>query len=171
MMQEVTKDIAAEPISLRRTGSASEGLLAYITAQNASAAARWELGNRLMRDAERDMTVRPAFELVQQIREICHYAEGKNKPSLDTAENAIRFVNACPDNVLLLKSASYVTDHATVMLKIIVGDIVSSVDIGQDSYTFAIVNPDSLKTEMGEGSTSELNSFKSFYKILKRLVK
>ena len=171
IMQEEIKDMAAEPFPLRQMGSASDGLLAYITAQNTSAAARWELGNRLMHDAERDMTTRPAFELAQQIREICHYADRANKPNLDSTENAIRFVDACPDNSLLLKSASYITDHATVMLKMIVGNIVSSVDIGEDSYTFAIVNPETMETEMGEGSASDMKSIKSFYKDLKRLAR
>ena len=170
-MQEETKDMVAEPVSLRQMKSASEGLFAYIAAQKTSAAARWELGNRLMREAERDMTVRPAFELVQQIREICQYAEGTDKPNPDTTENAVCFVDACPNNKLLLKAASYITDHATVMLKINVNHIVSSVDIGQDSFTFAIINPETLETEMGEGSTADLKSIKSFYETLKRMAK
>ena len=40
-----------------------DGMLAYITDQNPSAALRWELGHRLIAETERDIQVRPAFEL------------------------------------------------------------------------------------------------------------
>lgn len=167
-MQEETKDIAAEPIAIRQAGSVADGLLAYITAQNASAATRWELGNRLMHDAERDMATRPAFELSLQIREVSNHADSQCKPKSDVIENATRFVFSCPEDKLLTKAAAYVTNHATVMLKIIVGHIVSSVDIGVGSFTYAIVNPVSLATEMGEGLTDDLKAVDNFYSLLKQ---
>ena len=53
----------SEPIAVISKQSGLDGMLAYITDQNPSAALRWELGHRLIAETERDIQVRPAFEL------------------------------------------------------------------------------------------------------------
>ena len=165
-MEEVDVAMASEPAATHLRASAFDGLLAYITAQHASAATRWELGNRLLRDAEHDMRVRPAFELTLQIKEVCGHATPQERPSLDAIENAISFVNARPSDSLLIKAGAYCSNHATVMLKLIVNNTVASVDIGSDSFSYAIVNPDTLNTEMGEGTMEEQDVVRQFYNLL-----
>ena len=157
---------AAEPVAVMRRQDSLDGMLAYITDQNPSAALRWELGHRLIAEAERDMQVRPAFELELQLRELQRQSGVKVKPDLDTFENAFIFLNACKDSSLLSKASVYLTDHATVMLKIIIGKTTSSVDIGCDEYTYAIVNTETVATKMGRGRTDDMKSMKDFFKLL-----
>ncbi len=158
---------AAEPVAVISRQSGLDGMLAYITNQNPSAALRWELGYRLIAEAEHDMQVRPAFELELQLRELQRQSDLQVKPDLDTFENAFIFLNACKDSSLLSKASVYLTDHATVMLKIIIGKTTSSVDIGCDEYTYAIVNTEKKKKKMGRGHTDDMKSMKDFFKALR----
>ena len=160
--------VVAEPIAAVSRQSGLDGMLAYITDQHPSAALRWELGHRLIAEAEHDMQVRPAFELELQLRELQHQTDLQVKPDLDTFENAFIFLNACKDSSLLSKASVYLTDHATVMLKIIIGKTTSSVDIGCDEYTYAIVNTETVATKMGRGRTDDMKSMKDFFKALRK---
>ena len=160
--------VVAEPIAAVSRQSGLDGMLAYITDQNPSAALRWELGHRLIAEAEHDMQVRPAFELELQLRELQRQSDLQVKPDLDTFENAFIFLNACKDSSLLSKASVYLTDHATVMLKIIIGTTTSSVDIGRDEYTYAIVNTETAATKMGRGRTDDMKSMKDFFNLLRK---
>ena len=160
--------VVAEPVAVINRQSGLDGMLAYITDQHPSAALRWELGHRLIAEAEHDMQVRPAFELELQLRELQHQTDLQVKPDLDTFENAFIFLNACKDSSLLTKASVYLTDHATVMLKIIIGKTTSSVDIGCDEYTYAIVNTETVATKMGRGRTDDMKSMKDFFKALRK---
>ena len=160
--------VVSEPVAAISRLSGLDGMLAYITDQNPSAALRWELGHRLIAEAEHDMQVRPAFELELQLRELQHQTDLQVKPDLDTFENAFIFINACKDSFLLSKASVYLTDHATVMLKIIIGKTTSSVDIGRDEYTYAIVNTETVATKMGRGRTDDMKSMKDFFKALRK---
>ena len=154
---------AAEPVAVMRRQDSLDGMLAYITDQNVSAALRWELGHRLITDAEHDMQVRPAFELELQLRELQRQTGIDVKPDLDTFDNAYLFVNVCKDPSLLSKASVYLTDHATVMLKIIIGETTSSVDIGREEFTYAVVNTKTANTRMGRGHTDDLKAMKEFF--------
>ena len=160
--------VVAEPIAAVSRQSGLDGMLAYITDQYPSAALRWELGHRLIAEAEHDMQVRPAFELELQLRELQHQTDLQVKPDLDTFENAFIFINACKDSFLLSKASVYLTDHATVMLKIIIGKTTSSVDIGCDEYTSTIVYTETVATKMGRGRTDDMKSMKDFFKALRK---
>lgn len=81
----------------------------------------------------------------------------------DTFDNAFLFVGRCPNSVLLTKASVYITDHATVMLKVIIDDTTSSVDIGNMEFTYAIVNTKNVSTKMGKGSCCDLKAIKAFY--------
>ena len=160
---------ASEPVAVRRNQDSLDGMLAYITDQKVSAALRWELGHRLIVEAEHDMQVRPAFELELQLRELQSQIVSEVKPDLDTFENAFLFVNACKDPSLLSKASVYLTDHATVMLKIIIGESTSSVDIGRNEFTYAIVNTKTVATEMGRGRTDDMKTISGIVQhIIKR---
>ena len=156
----------AEPVAVMRRQDSLDGMLAYITDQKVSAALRWELGHRLITDAEHDMQVRPAFELELQLRELQRQVGVDVKPDFDTFENAFIFINACKDSSLLSKASVYLTDHATVMLKIIIDKTTSSVDIGRDEFTYAVVNTETVATKMGRGRTDDMKSMKDFFKLL-----
>ena len=158
---------ASEPVAVKRRLDSLDGMLAYITGQNVSAALRWELGHRLIAEAEHDMKVRPAFELELQLRELQRQTVSDIKPDLDTFENAFHFVNACKDPSLLSKASVYLTDHATVMLKIIIGQTTSSVDIGRNEFTYAIVNTKTVATQMGRGCTDDMKAMNDFYNVLR----
>jgi hypothetical protein len=160
--------VVAEPVSVISRQSGLDGMLAYITDQNPSAALRWELGHRLIAEAEHDMQVRPTFELELQLRELQRQSDLQVKPDMDTFENAYIFLNACNDSSLLSRASVYLTDHATVMLKIIIGKSTSSVDIGRDEYTYAIVNTETVATKMGRGRTDDMKSMKDFFKALRK---
>ena len=162
-MEDNKTTMAAEPVAAIRRHDSLDGMLAYITDQKVSAALRWELGHRLIVEAERDMQVRPAFELVLQLREFQRKTDTENKPDCDTFENAYLFVNACKDPALLSKASVYLTDHATVMLKIIIGEFTSSVDIGRNEFTYAIVNTKTATSKIGRGLTDDAKAIKSFY--------
>ena len=157
---------AAEPVAVMRRQDSLDGMLAYITDQNVSAALRWELGHRLIIEAEHDMQVRPAFELELQIRELQRQAGIDVKPDFDTLENAYLFVNICKDPSLLSKASVYLTDHSTVMLKIIIGNTTSSVDIGREEFTYAIVNTKTAKTRMGRGHTDDLKAIQKITQVM-----
>ena len=159
---------AAEPVAVMRRQDSLDGMLAYITDQNVSAALRWELGHRLITDAEHDMQVRPAFELELQLREFQRQTDLDVKPDFDTFENAYVFVDVCKDPSLLSKASVYLTDHATVMLKIIIGETTSSVDIGREEFTYAIVNTKMVNTRMGRGHTDDVQAMKEFYNLLRK---
>jgi hypothetical protein len=159
---------AAEPVAVMRRQDSLDGMLAFITDQNVSAALRWELGHRLIAEAEHDMQVRPAFELERQLHELQQQADPENKPSWETFDNAYLFINACQDEALLTKASVYLTDHATIMLKIILGETTSSVDIGQTEFTFAIVNTNTTSTNMGRGRTDDQKSMKAFFNSLSK---
>ncbi len=159
---------AAEPVAVSTRHDCVDGMLAYISDQNVSAAMRWELGHRLIADAERDMQVRPAFELELQLRELQRQNDVKVKPDMETFDNAFLFVNACKDSSLLSKASVYLTDHATIMLKIINGDTTSSVDIGKTEFTYAIVDTAKVTTRMGRGLTDDVKVMKTFFKSLQK---
>ena len=159
---------AAEPVAIMHRQDSLDGMLAYITDQNVSAALRWELGHRLITDAEHDMQVRPAFELELQLRELQRQTGIDVKPDLDTFDNAYLFVNVCKDPSLLSKASVYLTDHATVMLKIIIGETTSSVDIGREEFTYAIVSTKTANTRMGRGHTDDIKTMKEFFNLLRK---
>jgi hypothetical protein len=157
---------AAEPVAVMRRQDSLDGMLAYITDQKVSAALRWELGHRLITDAEHDMQVRPAFELELQLRELQRQVGVDVKPDFDTFENAYLFLSVCKDPSLLSKASVYLTDHATVMLKIIIGETTSSVDIGREEFTYAIVNTKTAKTRMGRGLSDDEKTMKEFIQVM-----
>ena len=78
------------------------------------------------------------------------------------------FVNICKDPSLLSKASVYLTDHSTVMLKIIIGNTTSSVDIGREEFTYAIVNTKTAKTRMGRGHTDDIKTMKEFFNLLRK---
>ena len=104
-----------------------------------------------------------AFELELQLRELQRQTDLDVKPDLDTFENAYVFVDVCKDPSLLSKASVYLTDHATVMLKIIIGETTSSVDIGREEFTYAIVNTKTVNTRMGRGHTDDVQAMKEFF--------
>ena len=120
------------------------------------------------RTSKIDMQVRPAFELELQLRELQRQAGIDVKPDFDTFENAYLFVNVCKDPSLLSKASVYLTDHATVMLKIMIGETTSSVDIGREEFTYAIVNTKTVNTRMGRGHTDDLKAMKEFFNLLRK---
>ena len=123
------------------------------------------------RTSKIDMQVRPAFELELQLRELQRQAGIDVKPDFDTFENAYLFVNVCKDPSLLSKASVYLTDHATVMLKIIIAETTSSVDIGREEFTYAIVNTKTANTRMGRGHTDDLKAMKDLSGIVEQVVK
>ena len=123
------------------------------------------------RTSKIDMQVRPAFELELQLRELQRQAGIDVKPDFDTFENAYLFVNVCKDPSLLSKASVYLTDHATVMLKIIIAETTSSVDIGREEFTYAIVNTKTVNTRMGRGHTDDLKAMKDLSGIVEQVVK
>ena len=90
------------------------------------------------------------------------------KPDLNTFENAYLFVDMCKDPSLLTKASVYLTDHATVMLKIIIGETTSSVDIGREEFTYAIVNTKTVNSQMGRGYTDDVKAMKEFFNLLRK---
>jgi hypothetical protein len=74
----------------------------------------------------------------------------------------------CKDPSLLSKASVYLTDHATVMLKIINGETTSSVDIGREEFTYAIVNTKTAYTRMGRGRTDDVKAMKQFFNLLRK---
>lgn len=70
-----------------------------------------------------------------------------------------------------VKASVYLTDHATVMLKIILGETTSSVDIGREEFTYAIVNTKTANTRMGRGHTDDLKAMKDLSGIVEQVVK
>ena len=166
--QNENGQVVAEPVAVISRQSGLDGMLAYITDQNPSAALRWELGHRLIAEAERDMQVRPAFELELQLRELQRQSDLQVKPDLNTFENAYLFVDMCKDPSLLTKASVYLTDHATVMLKIIIGETTSSVDIGCEEFTYAIVNTKTVNSQMGRGYTDDVKAMKEFFNLLRK---
>ena len=84
----------------------------------------------------------------------------------DTFDNAFLFVGRCPNSVLLTKASLYITDHATVMLKVIIDDTTSSVDIGNMEFTYAIINKKNSSTKMGKGNCSDHKDIMAFYSLL-----
>ena len=159
--------LVSEPAVATLRENSVDGMLAYITDKHVSASLRRELGHRLIAEAERDMKVRPAFELELYLRELYSQNGDTSRLSVNILENAFNFVNACNDTTLLSKAAVYQTDHATIMLKIILGDITSSVDIGKSRFTYAIVNSLNASTAMGGGDIDDINLIKNFYRQLK----
>lgn len=159
--------LVSEPAVVTPRETSVDGMLAYITDKHVSAALRCELGHRLIAEAERDMVQRPTFELELHLRELYNQIDNPTKPSLNIIDNVFVFINTCKDTALLSKAAVYQTDHATVMLKIILGNITSSVDIGDARYTYAIVNSSNALTKMGEGKIDDVKSIKDFYRQLK----
>jgi len=157
----------AEPVAARQQDTL-DGMLSYITDQNISAALRYELGHRLILEAEHDMQVRPVFELQKQIRELQRKTSFNPLPHRDTFDNAFAFVEACRDESLVSKASVYLTDHATVMLKLILNDITSSVDIGRSEFTYSIVNTATAYTKMGRGGIEDLKTVKEYYNQLKK---
>ena len=105
---------------------------------------------------------------VMQLRELQRQTGIDVKPDFDTFENAYLFVNVCKDPSLLSKASVYLTDHATVMLKIIIGETTSSVDIGREEFTYAIVNTKTAKTRMGRGHTDDKKAMKVFFNLLRK---
>lgn len=143
----------AEPVAVIRRQDSLDGMLAYISDQNVSAALRWELGHRLITDAEHDMQVRPAFELELQLRELQRQEGVDVKPDLDTFENTYLFVKVCKDPSLL---------------KIIIGETTSSVDIGREEFTYAIVDTKTVNSKMGRGHTDDIKAMKEFFNLLRK---
>lgn len=157
--------VAAEPVATCRQDSLS-GMLAYITSKNVSAALRRELGHRLIAGADHDMRVRPVFELELQLRELQRRKDLELMPDRETFDNAYLLIDACSDATLLSKASVYLTKHATLMLKIITGNTTSSVDIGRQEFTYAIVNTKTVATKMGKGRPDDMKAIKDFYKSL-----
>ena len=54
------------------------------------------------------------------------------------------------------------------MLKIIIGETTSSVDIGKEEFTYAIVNIETTSTKIGRGRTDDMKAIKNFYNSLKK---
>ena len=63
----------------------------------------------------------------------------------------------------LKKIAPYPTDHATVMLKWIVGKVVATVDAGKDRFTYAIIDTVTEEGLSGEGSFKGTKDIEKFY--------
>ena len=94
-----------------------------------------------------------------------------SRPHGETFDNAFVFVDTCRDESLVSKASAYLTDHATVMLKLVLDDITSSVDIGRSEFTYSIVNTVTAYTKMGRGNTDDLTSVNDYYNQLKKLKK
>lgn len=85
------------------------------------------------------------------------------KPSGFTVRNAISIIEGTPNTTFLEKIAPYPTDHATVMLKWIVGSVVATVDAGKDRFTYAIIDTVTAEGFSGEGSFKGTKDIEKFY--------
>lgn len=109
------------------------------------------------------------FNLKQQILKLQNESDSDYKPVDNVFQNAIAFVDCCNDSSLLLKASAYLTDHATVVLKVVLGTVTSSIDIGRTEFTYSIVNTMTIQTLMGRGRFEDQDSIHSFYSQLKNL--
>ena len=163
------EDIACEPIGSVLANNSVDGLMAYIMSVSPSVTTRKILGRRLLDEADKEVEYL-RYKIENQIREMAsqHGFEhgGVKKPSGYAVRNAINMIE-CTQNVFFLeKVASYPTDHATVMLKWVVGKVVASVDAGNDRFSFAILNTSTAESTSGEGSFEGDKDIEHFFKQL-----
>jgi hypothetical protein len=153
--QTQTANIASEPMGGLLAKNSVDGLMAYIMSVSPSVTTRRILGRRLLEEADRDADYLK-HKAESQIREMASRCEWNDssvkKPSGHAVRNAIDMIEHTPNVTFLEKVASYPTDHATVMLKWVVGKVVASVDAGNDRFSFAILNTSTAESTSGEGT-------------------
>lgn len=166
--QTHTADVANEPIAgvVIAARNSVDGLMAYIMSVSPSVNTRQVLGRRLLEDAERDAE-HLKYKVENHIRELgakTDWSEGVlAKPSGFAVRNAISIIEGTPNATFLEKIAPYPTDHATVMLKWIVGSVVATVDAGKDRFTYAIIDTVTAEGLSGEGSFKGTKDIEKFY--------
>lgn len=157
-------DVANEPIagSIAARNSV-DGLMAYIMSVSPSVNTRRILGRRLLEEAERDAE-HQKYKVVSRIRELGAETDWPKgafvKPSGYAVLNAISIIEGAPNTTFLEKIAPYPTDHATIMLKWIVGNVVATVDAGKDRFSYAIIDTITAEGHSGEGSFKGTNDIK-----------
>lgn len=170
-MEERTHEpgIASEPVGGTLAKNSVDGLMAYIMSVSPSVTTRRILGRRLLEEADRDADYLKR-KAESRIREIASQREwndsGIKKPSGHAVRNAIDMIEHTPNVVFLEKVASYPTDHATIMLKWVVGKVVASVDAGNDRFSFAILNTSTAESTSGEGTFAGSKDIDSFFRQL-----
>ena len=160
-------DVANEPISGSMVARNSvDGLMAYIMSVSPSVNTRRLLGHRLLEEAERD-TEHQKYKVENRIREMGAGTDWPKgvlvKPSGFAVRNAISFIESTPNATFLERIAPYPTDHATVLLKWIVGNIVATVDAGKDRFSYAIIDTVTTEGLSGEGSFKGTKDIEKFY--------
>ena len=153
--QKQIANTACKPIGGVLAKNSVDGLMAYIMSVSPSVTTRRILGRRLLEEADRDADYLK-YKAESRIREMASRHEwndsGVKKPSGHAVRNAIDMIEHTPNVAFLEKVASYPTDHATVMLKWVVGKIVASVDAGNDRFSLAILNTSTAESTSGEGT-------------------
>ena len=159
-------DVASEPVGVVAERNSVDGLMAYILSMSPSIMTRRVLGRRLIDEADREVE-RLKYKIESQIRELGSRQElliGELvKPSGYAVRNAIDIIEAAPNTSFLERVSAYPTDHATVMLKWIVGNIVASVDAGKEKFTYAIIDKNSATGISGEGVLKSKGDVENFY--------
>lgn len=165
--QTHTTDVANEPIAgVIAARNSVDGLMAYIMSVSPSVNTRRILGQRLLEEAKRDAE-HLKHKVENQIRELGARTDWPEeilvKPSGFAVRNAISIIEGTPNATFLEKIAPYPTDHATVMLKWIVGSVVATVDAGKDRFTYAIIDTVTAEGLSGEGSFKGSKDIEQFY--------
>ena len=165
--QSNTTDAANEPVAgVIAARNSVDGLMAYIMSVSPSVNTRRILGRRLIEDAERDAE-HLKYKVENNIRELSARTDWPDdvlaKPDGFAVRNAISIIEGAPNVIFLEKIAPYPTDHATVMLKCIVGSVAATVDAGKDRFTYAIIDTVTAKGLFGEGSFKGTKDIERFY--------
>ena len=162
-------DKVCEPIVGVLARNSVDGHMACIMSVSPSVTTRRMLGRRLLEAADKD-TEYLKYKAESQIREKASqkgWEDGMiKKPSGYAVRNAINMIEYTPNVAFLEKVSSYPTDHATVMLKWVVGKVVASVDAGTDRFSFAILNTSTAECTSGEGSFEGNKDIDFFYRKL-----
>ncbi len=159
-------DKVREPIGGVMARNSVDGLMAYIMSVSPSLTTRRMLGRRLLEEADRD-TEYLKYKAVSQIREMASHHSWEDdilkKPTGYAVRNAINVIELTPNVTFLEKVSSYPTDHATVLLKWVVGKVVASIDAGTDRFSYAILNTSTAESTSGEGTFEGNKDIELFY--------
>ena len=90
------------------------------------------------------------------------------RPTDKIINNTIGIINLCPFYNLLENVNVFLCQNGSVILKWTLGHKMASVNIGTNSYSYAVVNIKQMKAEnMADSTMDDKNSISSFYQLMK----
>lgn len=93
---------------------------------------------------------------------------GMIRPTDKVIDNTIDIISLCPFHNLLEKANVFLCNNGSIILKWNLGYKVASINIGTDSYSYAIVNIEQMKAEnMADSTMNDKSSISNFYQLLK----